>query len=247
MYVTLDLDDTLIRTQKDYDRAIEEFSNWLAEQTTATSVEIAERINQIDRENLEEFGLDKKRFPATFEDAVSEYLDAPTESDYDCAREVACSAYRSESEYAARGFREGAKELLEKLEKPEVTKHLITAGDSEIQQRKIDALDLNYLVDEIAIVPLGGKEKTLRELKRTQASETVLHIGNSRSSDVETALVAGVPVIYIPDSEWRNTYNSTSDLIENPDVYVYNSIPAMLNDLNQILAKENENQSFALR
>lgn len=145
------------------------------------------------------------------------------------------SAYKSESEYATRGFREGADDLLQILHEAGATTHLITAGAEELQKRKIQALDLDRRFDQISMVPMGGKEDKLREIKRQTDSETLFHIGNSRSSDVETALAAGVPVIYLPSSEWRNTENNLSALKQNPDVYIYESIPELLDDIDQIL------------
>lgn len=243
MYVTLDLDDTLIETQEDYNRAIKKLGSWLAERTTVTPDMIAQRVDQVDRKNLEIYGLDKERFPATFKEVTSEYLESPSESDYEYAEKIARSAYKSETEYADRGFREGAKKLLMKLEQYGATKHLITSGDDDVQKRKINSLDLEDKVEEIDIVRMGGKENILQKIKSEEQSEAVLHIGNSRSSDVDAALAAGVPVIYVPDGEWRDGNSDVNDLREHPDVYVYDSIPDLLDELYSILDKEQERRN----
>jgi FMN phosphatase YigB (HAD superfamily) len=234
MYVTVDLDDTLIRTQRDYDEAIDELSSWLAERTGSDPSAIARRLNEIDRENLSSLGLSKERFPHSFEETAREFLDDPTEEDLVHARELATQAYKSEATYRERGFRSGAAELLSSLREAGATVHLLTAGDEDIQRRKIRGLELSQLVDEISIVDLGEKEDVLRDLRDNLTAETVLHIGNSLSSDVKTALSAGVDVVYVPEGEWRRSMVD-DQILQNDSVYIYESIPALLADLETIL------------
>jgi len=235
MYVTLDLDDTLIRTQQDYDEAIRGFSNWIAACTDFSASTIAERLNEIDRKNLNKHGLNKERFPTSFKQTLEEFIDNPSEEDYRRADELASSAYRTPSEYANRGFRDGADNLLDKLAEYGVTTHLLTSGDPEIQKRKINGLNLRSRVNKISIVGMGGKEQKLSELRCDHACHEIVHIGNSKSSDVEAAINAGVRVVYIPDAEWQRTECDNSR-IESDCVYMFNSIPEFANAIDQILS-----------
>jgi len=82
---------------------------------------------------------------------------------------------------------------------------------------------------------MGEKKDYLHRLKSSVGNERIVHIGNSLSSDVETALDAGVEVVYLPDSEWRRTSNDPPAAVENPDVYVFDSIESFLREINEIL------------
>jgi FMN phosphatase YigB (HAD superfamily) len=231
MHVTVDLDDTLVKTQIDYDSAISDLSEWISSETSHSKEEVADILNDIDRDNVNEFGLNAERFPDSFEKTVSRLLDNPSDEDFARAREIALSAYLSPEEYAERGFQEGAKELLETLASQGRTIELLTAGDDEIQQRKIEGLNLMSYFDEISIVGLGGKRDVLRTRIEELSPSSVTHIGNSFSSDVEPAVKAGANVAYIPNAEWRKTDDQLPDLAGDEKVYIYESMYQLIEDL----------------
>jgi FMN phosphatase YigB (HAD superfamily) len=233
MHVTVDLDDTLIRTQRDYDKAIESLALWLAERTEAQPGEVAERLNEIDRANLSDYGLSRERFLTSFERATIEFLDDPVDEDLEFAQDLASSAYKSEDKYRERGFRDGVSDLLTKLQNFGAVIHLVTTGDETVQQRKIRGLNLSDWVDEITIVGLGEKSELLRELKDDTTTGPVLHIGNSLSSDVETAREAGVKAVYIPKGEWRR--EMADDSLLEDDVVMFESIPKFLDDFDRVI------------
>lgn len=234
MYVTIDLDDTLINTQQDYDKAIDKLANWLAGKTTATHKTVTERQNEIDRHNIDRFGLQKERFRASFEQTAQEFLTDFSDNDRFRARALAETAFKSPLEYRERGFRDGADTLLRKINAIEATAHLLTAGDPTIQERKIKGLNLADRIDDISIVGLNEKQDVLERLQRANPEQQIIHIGNSYTSDVTAALNADVHAIYIPNSEWRQ---SDQDKAEQDDsVTVFQTIPALFPEFERIFA-----------
>jgi FMN phosphatase YigB (HAD superfamily) len=243
MRVTVDLDDTLIHTQQDYDEAISLLGEWISKKTDADPDEVASRLNEIDRQNLEEYGLSKERFPHSFIQATKEFSPNPSKSELGHAEKLAKKAYKKTSEYQDRGFRDCAKELLLKLKRSGATIHLLTAGDDDIQQRKIQGLNLTEYVDKVSIVGLGEKEDFLEELNRDAQIQSVLHIGNSLSSDVETARNAGVEVIYIPNGEWRNSMID-QNIFQDDGVHIYSSIRKFLSEFESFIPNIEKQQQY---
>lgn len=234
MYVTIDLDDTLIHGQRDYDAAISRLSKWISSETDVDENEVKDRLNKIDRENLSEYGLSKERFISSFEETASEFLDSPSSEDIEHAQELGNTAFLTTEEYANRGFKPNAKEMLHRLEELGATLHLITSGDTEVQKRKIAGLNIDRYFDEISIVGMGGKTEVLEDVADTHGFERVFHVGNSLSSDVESAIEAGITAIYIPDSEWQRTSNGVPEVASRDDVYLYNSISEFIANFDEV-------------
>lgn len=244
MHITVDLDDTLIASQQDYDEAIVKLGNWISQETNSDPAIVTSRIREIDQKNLSSHGLNKERFLISFEQAVEEFFDEASAEDRTIAREIGSTAFKPESEYRARGFKEGADELLTRLSNAGVTTHLVTAGDETVQQRKIDALELERRFDYVDIVGLNEKAEILRSMKEEFHDTEIKHIGNSYSSDVTAAIDAGVSVIYIPDGEWRR--NKKQNIDQHDLVTVFESIPELLKNFNSIFDVP-QSQSYIVR
>ena len=236
MYVTIDLDDTLIHSQQDYDAAIARFSEWIASQTDTDENEVESRLNEIDRGNLNEYGLAKERFLTSFEETAYEFLDSPSPDEIKHARELGDTAFLSAEEYGNRGFKPKVKEMLHRLDELGATLHLITSGDINVQKRKIAGLNIDQYFDEITIVGMGGKAEVLENIAATHGFESVFHVGNSLSSDVESAIEAGITAIYIPDSEWQRTSDEVPEVASRDDVYLYDDISDFIASFDEVFS-----------
>ena len=234
MYVTIDLDDTLIHGQRDYDAAILRLGRWISSQTDVDENEVKDHLNEIDRENLSEYGLAKERFLTSFEETANELLDSPSSEDIKHARKLGNTAFLTAEEYGERGFKPDAKEMLYRLKELGATLHLITSGDAEVQKRKISGLDLDQYFDEISIVGMDGKTEILEDIADRHGFESVFHVGNSLSSDVESAIVAGITAIYIPDSEWQRTSDGVPEAASRDDVYLYDNISEFIANFDEV-------------
>lgn len=207
--VTFDLDDTLMACGMDYVEGRQAFAAFMAERHGFEQAEVVETIQELDSENVEEFGLKMERYPMTFVETYDQLVDTPVDAERETVREFGYSVFKTAEEYAERGFMEGAEELLTRLNAVGFDLHLITAGDERVQNRKIEGLELDRYFDETHVTPLNGKADMLQQLMEEYdygTDETFL-IGNSLSSDIKAALDAGARGIYIPTHEWRPIEN----------------------------------------
>jgi len=210
--VTLDLDDTLLHTQQHYDAARNQFAEFVHSKFDIDIEDAKEVQSEASRNLLDSYGLSQIRFPLAMEEALRSLTENPTSEDYAEVREMARNVYKTAQEYRNQGIAHGGYELLHTAKSEADEVWILTAGDPSIQQAKIEGLNLHNQTDKIQIVGMGEKEATLAEAREN--FDTVIHIGNSSSSDVEAAESADVDCIHIPTASWRNTteisYNAPS-------------------------------------
>lgn len=232
--VAFDLDDTLMKCGKDYVAAKQQFAESVAQQSNLTSEKALEEFERVDHKNVEKHGLSMDRFPESMKTAYQSLVENPTAEDIQHVSDIGYNVFKSVEEYAERGFMDGAEDILSQLRDREFELHLITAGDKQVQQKKIDGLGLERFFTETHVVPMGTKDEKLSELveKTDYTREEVYLVGNSTSSDIDAAITAGVQGVYIPTYEWRpseddeyyqehelvSIYQSLSDFAEDcPD------------------------------
>ena len=238
--VAFDLDDTLMRCGFDYDRAINAFGEYIAGQTAHTVEEAVDHLNEIDRQNVEEHGLSMERFPESFVQAYEDLADAPTKEGRQHVEELAYSVFKTAEEYAARGYMDGAEELLADLNDRGHDLHIITAGDERVQRRKLDGLNIDQYVDDTHIVPINSKADKLAELMEAHdytPDETYM-VGNSLSSDISAAIDAGAYGIHIPAHQWRPA--DRDDLHDHDRVTVYPDLDTLHDDVPEAFLREAE-------
>jgi FMN phosphatase YigB (HAD superfamily) len=215
--ITIDLDDTLLHTQHHYTEARENFAEFVSQNFGVDKGTARQKQSDYSRELLDEYGLKPVRFQLAMEEALIDLANGNhTPSDITKAREFGENAFKSEEEYKSKGLADGSLELLNTAESLADQVWILTAGHPPLQNRKVDAVGLRSYVDAVRIVGMDGKESVLSSASDT--FETVAHIGNSSSSDVEAAENADVDCIHIPTANWRNTtdisYSSPSGSFE---------------------------------
>lgn len=203
--VSVDLDDTLIATKIQY----EEAKNWFGDYVSNNfNVEYADAVDEYTDQSsnlIDEFGLSKHRFPKAAVVALESLVDNPSEEEKRRAYEIGRSAFKSRDQYMKKGFIEdGAEEFLETVTDTSDHSVLVTAGDQDIQNRKIDALNLREYFDQIEVVGMNGKTEILEGF---DDADTLVHIGNSNHSDVKAASNVNADCIYIPRGEWIDSNN----------------------------------------
>lgn len=198
--ITIDLDDTLMQTQEDYEEAKSEFAEWANREFGIDPEKAIETEMSIDRDLFSEYGLSLERFPRSMELTIEKLASDVTEEQKEKARSIGRTAYKTRDEYQQKGFIDGAEEMIRTAN--EVADHtaLLTAGVMKLQRKKVDALGLNKLLDEIIIVGQDGKTDVLSSLNETYTGVT--HIGNSVTSDVESAEEANTDCIHVTNGDW---------------------------------------------
>lgn len=238
--VTVDMDDTLIRTAFDYDEASQEFGEYMESNFNVDAQRAVQIQNDIDYELLQEEGLKLERYPMSFVQALEELIDSPSDAAIEDVREIGLSTFKSADEYASRGFMDGAEAMLNCLRTVTDHLHLVTVGDPKVQHPKIDGLNLEHWFDEIHIPSYEqGKAAVFENIldgKSGFESEHFVHIGNSASSDVEAALDAGGYAVYISDSlDWLSDDDLHQKFVNHDKVYAYTSATDFVPDAPEIV------------
>lgn len=207
--VSVDLDDTLISTKIEYEKAKDWFGDYVSSKFDIEYADAVDEYSHWSSELVDKYGLSKHRFPQAAVEALDSLLD---ESNSEVSEEhksrvydIGRSAFKSRYQYEEQGFiDEGVKDFLETVRDRADKSVLVTAGDPHIQNRKVDALDLREYFNRIEVVSMNGKTEILEEF--TDA-ENLVHIGNSNHSDVKAASNADADCIYIPRGEWIDSSN----------------------------------------
>lgn len=197
--ISVDLDDTLIPTQVHYESAKNWFGDYV-ERLYGIDKDLAiDEFSNHSSELLDTFGLSKERLPRAAMKTLRKLADNPDQKHLDRSYEIGRSVFKSKTQYSKTGFMDkGTKAFLETIERLSDQSVLLTAGDLEIQSRKVEALNLNGHFDEVQIVDMGGKSEVLKEY----SNHEVVHIGNSSHSDMRAASESDSDFIYIPRGEW---------------------------------------------
>lgn len=100
----------------------------------------------------------------------------------------------------------GAEETLEKLKDlPDVELHVLTVGDVQVQQRKLQSTQLIRFFKHVQVTT-ADKQAYLEQLAKKFGAGNVTMVGNSLKSDINPALRAGVNVVHIPRGNWHHAY-----------------------------------------
>ncbi|GAB2975165.1 HAD hydrolase-like protein [Amycolatopsis acidiphila] len=193
-----DADDTLWENNVVFERVIDDYLDWLAH-PTLDRAELRSILDDIERANAAAHGYGTKVFLRSLHECVARLRERPTtEHEERRILELADQLVNHEIELIP-----GVAETLDEL----AARHdllLLTKGDDEEQQRKIDASDLDQHFASVHIV----REKdtgTYRQLveEHSLRPERAWMIGNSPKSDIVPARRAGLNAVYIPnESTW---------------------------------------------
>jgi putative hydrolase of the HAD superfamily len=205
-----DLDDTLIANQHQYDHAKIALAEFLFEVIGYKAPDLQSIINlQTDKDVklVKEAGFGMNRFPTSFQqtyDEICKQLGLPVNEEHrQITYQLGMLAF-DEKRWKEQGLLEGAEETLQFLLGQEDELLLLTKGDQQVQERKIEIYQLNrfFNPENMHIVPQKNKEVIERVLGvRPKANS--FSVGNSIRSDVEPSLAAGLKVIYIPCETWQ--------------------------------------------
>ena len=203
----LDADDTLWENNVVFERVIDDYLDWIAH-PTLDRAKVRGILDDIERANAVTHGYGTAVFLRSLAECFEQLRARPaTRVERDRIEELAAALIHHEVELIP-----GVAETLDELG----SRHellLLTKGDREEQQRKIDASGVAHHFREVHIVP----EKhvgTYRGLAsaRMLAPETTWMIGNSPKSDIRPARAAGLNAVFIPNAHtWVLEHDELDD------------------------------------
>ncbi|MBG6106083.1 HAD family hydrolase [Micromonospora vinacea] len=204
-----DADDTLWENNVVFERVIDDFLGWL-DHPTLDRAELRAVLDDIERANAVAHGYGSKVFLRSLAECLERLRERP-----------ATDAERQEIDRLAVALVEhrvelmpGVADALDEL----AGRHellLLTKGDQEEQQRKLDACGLLHHFGAAHIVPEKNVD-TYRWLTREHdfAPADAWMIGNSPKSDILPARAAGLNAVFIPNA---NTWVLEDDELDPTD------------------------------
>lgn len=204
-----DADDTLWENNVVFERVIDDFLGWLAH-PTLDRAELRTILDDIERANCAVHGYGSTVFLRSLHDCLERLRERPaTAAEQQQILELADALVNHEVELIP-----GVAETLDEL----AARHhllLLTKGDNEEQQRKIDASGLEDHFTSVYIV----REKhagTYLELveEHSLRPEHAWMIGNSPKSDILPARRAGLNAVFIPN---KSTWVLEHDVVDPAD------------------------------
>ena len=205
-HLIFDADDTLWEANILFERAINDFVEWIAH-PTSDKASIRATLNDIEAANAVAHGYGTRVFLMSLHECFERLLERPPTPD-DAAR----------IEQLAEPLLTHAIEPIDGVESTLVElrrRHdllLLTKGDEREQQRKIDLSGFAAYFRRIVIVPEKNAAVyvDLVEAEALDPARTWM-IGNSPKSDIGPALAAGLGAVFIPNA---NTWALEHDEVD---------------------------------
>ncbi|MFJ2081378.1 HAD family hydrolase [Micromonospora chokoriensis] len=204
-----DADDTLWENNVVFERVIDDFLSWL-DHPTLDRAALRAVLDDIERANAVAHGYGSKVFLRSLGECLERLRARPaTEAERLEIDRLAVALVEHRVELMP-----GVAEALDDL----ASRHellLLTKGDPEEQQRKLDACGVLHHFRAAHIVPEKNAE-TYRWLVREHGFDpsTVWMIGNSPKSDILPARAAGLNAVFIPN---ENTWVLEDDELDPTD------------------------------
>jgi putative hydrolase of the HAD superfamily len=193
-----DADDTLWENNIYFERAIASFISYL-DHRVHTADEVRGHLNSVERATIARHGYGLKSFRKSLVTCFEQLTDAPVNEEKH-RRIVSFADSIAEAEIE---LLPGVAETLGTLaERHEL--HVITKGDAEEQNDKLDRSGLRRFFSEIEVLPEKSAVayRTLARRHRLDGDTTWM-VGNSPRSDINPSLAAGLNAVFIPhDFTW---------------------------------------------
>jgi len=199
--IIFDLDDTLIKTSKLYNRAREEFS-LLMENSGFRKEESLAKLDEIDIKNIQQHGFTKERYPLSLGKAY-EYFSQKNGKNINPKlkkkiEEIGWQVFRQVPELV-----DGVYQVLDSLSQKYFL-ILATLGDPQVQERKLQLTDLKKYFSVVYVLRYKNVEEyqnILTEHKLDKKDTWI--VGNSVRSDLNPGLKLGINCILIPCLSWK--------------------------------------------
>jgi putative hydrolase of the HAD superfamily len=234
--IYLDLDDLQIINEALYDEArmgltglIQGYG--LSAKFNVSAKQVGDAIDRVDSEMVKTHGYSRKRYPATYEAVVKEFIPDADEQTVSLARSFAEAVFER-----AAPVKPGVPEAIDLLH-ADYRLYIITAGDPSVQEKRIAALPYRDKFTEIFIVSKKDAETYADILKKTgNASEESVMMGDSLKSDVIPAVEAGMHGVFIPakvSGSYHPVHGATPSTLPPERAYTFSSLLEVARHLNQ--------------
>jgi len=199
--IIFDLDDTLIKTSKLYNRARDEFSS-LMQELGFDSEESLIKLDEVDISYIKEYGFVKERYPLSLGKTYEYFCKINGEKINPLLKkkieDIGWQVFRQIPELV-----DGVYQILDTLSKKYFL-ILATLGDPQVQEGKVRSSGLKKYFSEIYVLKHKNVEEYQNILREHNLDkEDTWIIGNSVRSDLNPGLKLGINCILIPYLSWK--------------------------------------------
>lgn len=196
----VDWDDTVAENIRYFNEAEEANSRLIARLTGSDAASVHNRGQELDLAVARRIGLGKESFGTAWCDCYREFC-AGAGQEPDPETEEAIWAACLMPYVVKQGLHAGAAETLAWLGERGFEVTIWTAGDHDVQSRKIAESGLSHLIHRAEIVPDKTPDRLLAALGGRDLSLSFV-VGNSIHSDIRPALAVGIPAFHIAVETW---------------------------------------------
>lgn len=209
--IIFDLDDTLVKTSKLYNRARDEFSS-LMQELGFNSEESLIKLDEVDISYIKEYGFVKERYPFSLGKTYEYFCKINGEKINPVLKkkieDMGWQVFRQVPELI-----EDVCYVLDILSKKYFL-ILATLGDPQVQEEKVRLSGLKKYFSEIFVLKHKNVEEYQNILKKHNLNKKETWIvGNSVRSDLNPGLKLGINCILIPYLSWK--FEDEEPLSEN--------------------------------
>ena len=182
----------------------------------ASREEILDKLYHHQAELSHDLGYAAELLPIAYETTLRDFVPDATAKECQDARSIALGVYAGTA-----AIKPGIENSLAKLAR-HYDLYIITAGDDEVQQKRVKELPFKNLFKDVFIVAdknCATYKAVLQKAGHT-ADEAIM-IGDSLRSDIHPAIEAGMTAIYVPGENWiaRETKGHTLPASERVETY----------------------------
>lgn len=197
-WVIFDADNTLWNVEVLYNKARTEMARYVATLSISEPAEIESFQQNRDVQLQETYGYSASRFARSFEDTIYHFVSGVSPKEVRHVRALAESVFAGKAELTP-----DVELVLRSLHSQGWILGLLTAGESWVQQKRINEFHLQGIFHAIEVV----ERKTEREFKQfcqrhNVKTEISWVVGDSKRSDIEPAISAGLNAILVPHENW---------------------------------------------
>ncbi|MGE5589875.1 MAG: HAD family hydrolase, partial [Bacillota bacterium] len=199
-HLFFDWDDTLAQNIHLFREADQRNGRYLAGLFGLELEEVLRAASAFDLKISRQVGLGRDSYPSAWVACYEHLCDRagrrPRDDERERVRAIADWPYEQRQPLV-----DGASETLDLLRQEGYELIVWTAGDGEVQRRKVDESGLADRFDEVRVVPKKDAAG-LRRLMGERSRARCVVVGNSAASDVRPALELGLLALHIPADTW---------------------------------------------
>jgi len=199
--IIFDLDDTLVKTSKLYNRARDEFSS-IMQELDFNGEESLIKLDEVDISYIKEYGFVKERYPLSLGKTYEYFCKINGEKINPVLKkkieDIGWQVFRQIPELV-----DGVYRVLDILSKKYFL-ILATLGDPQVQEEKVQLSGLKKYFSEIYVLKHKNVEEYQNILRKHNLDKKDTWIvGNSVRSDLNPGLKLGINCILIPYLSWK--------------------------------------------